>query len=113
MSYEGFNPAEAEEGFKRLGVQKGWRKKIVVSIQPKPKKGLKDSECIRKNCFYIGVSIQPKPKKGLKVMILNLKNNENVVSIQPKPKKGLKERLQEVIEVRIKLFQSSRSRRRV
>ena len=40
-SLKSFNPAEAEEGFKRLSEVNGMLQKLRVSIQPKPKKGLK------------------------------------------------------------------------
>ena len=39
--------------------------KLMVSIQPKPKKGLV-AFCVLINIgFFVAVSIQPKPKKGL------------------------------------------------
>ena len=60
-----FNPAEAEEGFKSSKNQYFKTIEQIVSIQPKPKKGLKAShEKMVLNSIY--VSIQPKPKKGLK-----------------------------------------------
>ena len=40
---DGFNPAEAEEGFKRgICVEETHSEYPDVSIQPKPKKGLKE-----------------------------------------------------------------------
>ena len=61
-----FNPAEAEEGFKSPLICNFPRFSRLVSIQPKPKKGLKEEP--PKHCIFIlaTVSIQPKPKKGLK-----------------------------------------------
>ena len=37
---EGFNPAEAEEGFRRFKKENPVKAAEIVSIQPKPKKGL-------------------------------------------------------------------------
>ena len=109
-----FNPAEAEEGFSR-GVRKSNDTPYkLVSIQPKPKKGLV-AKNIRLSVDYTLVSIQPKPKKGLVDVVINSfeycdfpsfnpaeaeegfsSGVGNVwamlrddVSIQPKPKKGL------------------------
>ena len=43
--------------------------------------------------FGIFVSIQPKPKKGLKDLAEKIYLLLHLVSIQPKPKKGLKEKI--------------------
>ena len=62
---------------------------IIVSIQPKPKKGL---VAIRLSLPFYGcldVSIQPKPKKGLVETLIYVVDIKGGVSIQPKPKKGL------------------------
>ena len=64
----GFNPAEAEEGFRsKTAISYGEGDKFV-SIQPKPKKGLEVRAYTFKEASK-GVSIQPKPKKGLEVEI--------------------------------------------
>ena len=63
--YNSFNPAEAEEGFSRMGLAAEKIYNDGVSIQPKPKKGLVGGvQRVCKGCAK-GVSIQPKPKKGL------------------------------------------------
>ena len=86
---KGFNPAEAEEGFKSVNHKNAIAAMFGVSIQPKPKKGLKGVDLTGVG-INRDVSIQPKPKKGLKDFrpISNLVLS--AVSIQPKPKKGLK-----------------------
>ena len=61
---------------------------FIVSIQPKPKKGLVENG-ITDLHIAAGVSIQPKPKKGLVGPIITPLHPASDVSIQPKPKKGL------------------------
>ena len=84
----------------------------MVSIQPKPKKGLVANEEIARRDNELSfnpaeaeegfssqttapllgsynVSIQPKPKKGLVETVLQYIAIAETVSIQPKPKKGL------------------------
>ena len=63
-AYCRFNPAEAEEGFSRSRAALTVWSFLIVSIQPKPKKGLVVDAKVSSS-LKIGVSIQPKPKKGL------------------------------------------------
>ena len=81
-----FNPAEAEDGFRR-NFEKYSDFKLFVSIQPKPKTGLE----VKAKLWFsdsTSVSIQPKPKTGLEVASWYNDSDED-------------------------MFQSSRSRRRV
>ena len=65
VNLQGFNPAEAEEGFRSNNIFFNCSDCVNVSIQPKPKKGLEGSIEITYNPSNREVSIQPKPKKGL------------------------------------------------
>ena len=63
----GFNPAEAEDGFRRTMKYILIKCEIKVSIQPKPKTGLEENITLL-HLTYTIVSIQPKPKTGLEVL---------------------------------------------
>ena len=64
----GFNPAEAEDGFRSQN-RNDLTYNCIVSIQPKPKTGLE--VCSNHACFGLkSVSIQPKPKTGLEARLL-------------------------------------------
>ena len=89
------------------------KSEMRVSIQPKPKKGLEALAVIRLLKTLYQVSIQPKPKKGLEDDDADFKRGATVVSIQPKPKKGLEDINWSWWLVLLPMFQSSRSRRRV
>ena len=112
MIMQGFNPAEAGEGFRRWTHQQLTSPRLIVSIQPKPEKGLEDA-LVKSLLDSVTVSIQPKSEKGLEACVPQLAKKCLHVSIQPKPEKGL-EADEEMVEYNKFLkFQSSRSRRRV
>ena len=83
-----FNPAEAEDGFRRLFDKVQRVRNLSVSIQPKPKTGLEVVRTVA-NALRVIVSIQPKPKTGLEVGRQRRGDARMPVSIQPKPKTGL------------------------
>ena len=63
---------------------------LSVSIQPKPKNGLRVKYVLVCKMWGI-VSIQPKPKNGLREKIHSGYIATSLVSIQPKPKNGLRD----------------------
>ena len=112
MKIESFNPAEAEDGFRRTANKIGRFIRLIVSIQPKPKTGLEAIKMDNKLLALAGfnpaeaedgfrsikhdivvntfkVSIQPKPKTGLEEIMIAASIMTTFVSIQPKPKTGL------------------------
>ena len=47
----GFNAAEATEGFKSDAVKQGFTASGIVSMQPKPQKGLREEGCSKIHYF--------------------------------------------------------------
>ena len=66
-SNNSFNPAEAEDGFRRKFAASVLLEQRV-SIQPKPKTGLEELPVLV-SLPIVKVSIQPKPKTGLEVQV--------------------------------------------
>ena len=106
------NPAEAEDGFRRICACKPLFTDLSVSIQPKPKTGLEETKRLSMNSKFLSLnpaeaedgfrrivqliknvalnSLNPaEAEDGFRRNLERRINSDLPVSIQPKPKTGL------------------------